>query len=100
MTRSERKAEWQRKVEEQERSGKSIADWCRAESVNVKLFRRWKHKLRPDTDTPAGCCQVRVRREAERSCSLTLSVDERITIELAAGFDRQLLKEVLSVLVS
>ena len=99
MTRSERKAEWQQKVENQERSGKSIANWCRAESVNVKSFRRWKHKLRPDAGAPEGWCQVRGRQEAERSTSLTLSVDERIAIELERGFDRQLLKKILSMLV-
>lgn len=99
MTRAERRASWQRKIKAQEQSGKSIAAWCREKSINDKTFRRWKRNLKPKSSSvPDGWCEVQPRPAVKSSGSLKLVIDERITIELQSGFDRQMLREVLAVL--
>jgi hypothetical protein len=99
MTRAERRAYWQRRIKAQEKSGKSIAAWCREKSINYKTFHRWKRNLKSKSSSvPEGWCEVEPKPTAKPAGSLRLVIDERITIELQSGFDRQLLREVLTVI--
>ena len=101
MTRQELRAYWQQKIEEQKQSGINIAAWCRENSLNNKTFRRWKRNLKSTSAAiPEGWCQVQAAPVTKSTGSLTLVVDERISIELTTGFDHQLLKDVLSVIGS
>jgi transposase-like protein len=38
--------EWRQRIERQERSGQSIAAFCRSENVSPHAFYAWKRKLR------------------------------------------------------
>ena len=99
MTRAERRAAWQRKIKAQEQSGKSVAAWCREKSINYKTFLRWKRNLKTkNTSAPEGWCEVQAKPATKTIGSLKLVIDERITVELQSGFDRQLLREVLAVI--
>jgi hypothetical protein len=103
MTRGRRRADWARLVEEQSSSGLRVAEWCRQKTINEKTFRRWKRNLTTKVlnateATPAGWCQVQPKTKIEPAGCLKLVINNRVAIELQAGFDHQLLQEVLGIL--
>jgi len=105
MTAKEKRRRcWKRLVEEQSSSGQSAAAWCRAKSINVKTFGRWKRNLtnakdqKPPEAPPAGWCQIQAKPAEEKASGLKLVIDGRVTIELEPDFNRRLLLEVLEIL--
>jgi len=102
MTKERRRADWARKIEEQSRSGLSIAKWCQQKGINDKTFHRWKSNLKAKEKIketlPSGWCQIQTKPVAVKTAGLKLVVNNRITIELQIGFDPQLLRDVLGVL--
>lgn len=103
MTRGRRRADWAKLVGEQNSSGLRVAEWCRQKTINEKTFRRWKRNLTTKEltggeATPAGWCQVQAKTKAEPAGCMKLVINDRVAIELQAGFDHQLLQEVLGIL--
>lgn len=105
-TRENRRASWARLVQEQINSGQRVSIWCQEKSINEKTFRRWKrdlitHELAEGAALPAGWCQIHTKPITTKkpgASNMKLVVDGRIAIELQAGFDQQLLQDVLAVI--
>jgi len=104
MTNKRRRTEWAKKIEEQHQSGLGIAQWCREKGISSKTFYHWKRILtkeeskNPETALPTGWCQIQAKPAVESPAGLKLVINNQITIELQPGFDRQLLRDALTVL--
>ena len=65
MTKERRRADWAKKIEEQQQSGLSITKWCQQKGINDKTFRRWKRNLKTkekiQAESPVGWCQVQAK---------------------------------------
>jgi hypothetical protein len=107
---------WQRAVAQWRRSGQSVRDYCRGKALSEPSFYAWRRELglrrvssprtrRQAADRgPASFLPVRVVAAASASPTaadaggVEIVLDQRRTLRVRAGFDRQTLAEVLSVL--
>lgn len=99
MTKKTSTAEWQERIEEQSRSGKSQAAWCREKKISIKSFGYWSRKLRNNENSskPAEINWIPVSIEAPITSKLNIRVGSAV-IEVEKGFDEMLLSEVVKVL--
>ena len=94
---------WNRLLTEQKSSGLSVSSWCQERSISVNTFSYWRKRLhKPATapaehkPAPAGWVAVRADHSSPAG-SLTLRIGS-VSLDVATGFDRQLLRDVLGVL--
>jgi hypothetical protein len=66
MNRNEREARWRKLIERQAASGRSIAAFCRDESIPVQTFYGWRARLGKQAPRPAA------RRRAPASAFIDL----------------------------
>jgi hypothetical protein len=59
--------QWRRRIERQQRSGQSIAAFCRSENVSPQAFYAWKRKLRDAACAPADSPSRGAAAHARRS---------------------------------
>ncbi len=100
MTREERRQMWTQRVEAFLAGGQSTTEWCAQHDINPNQLRYWLRKLRDQEkegtspqwlsvaidsggQSPEGALRVRVGPAA---------------IEVAAGYDPRLLKELVATL--
>ena len=86
---------WRRILEQQRRSGSSVAAFCRRAGVSQPSFYAWRQKLRG-----AGTfIEVKWPREtAVEAGGVELRLPGRRCVVIRPGFDRQTLIELLHVL--
>jgi len=93
MTREERRALWAQRVAEQQVSGASAAAWCAQWDVPLPAFYLWRRRV-------LGAAAATVPQWAAVGSPATSGLTLRVgalTIEVVAGFDPQLLADVLAV---
>jgi len=87
------KKQWAEKITAWRESGLSIAAWCRQNDEGYYRFIYWRKRLEQKTQRTTG-----------RFVALTLEpptlavICNGVTLQIERGFDRDLLREVLSVL--
>ena len=86
------KRQWAEKIAVWQNSGLSIAAWCRQNDENYHRFLYWRKRLQQG----AKPCGHFVELTLE-SPALALACNG-VTLQIERGFDRDLLREVLSVL--
>lgn len=87
--------EWTDKITDWQRSGLTVAAWCRNNSVSYHSFLFWRKRL-----------QTEARREGGRFVELTVAPSSSpillecngVTVHVSSGFDPALLWDVLSLL--
>lgn len=87
--------DWTNKITAWQRSGLTVAAWCRNNSVSYHSFLFWRKRL-----------QAEVHREGGRFLELTVTPTSSpillecngITVHVSSGFDPALLWDVLSLL--
>jgi len=84
------KQQWTDKITEWRTSGLSIAAWCRQNDESYHRFLYWRRRLEPKTT--GGFVELTLESPA-----LALACNG-VTLRIERGFDRELLREVLSVL--
>jgi transposase-like protein len=98
--RGERERFWQRLIRKQRDSGASIKAFCRSHGVSEPSFFAWRKKLAL-TKRAAQDDFVALRVTTEpicRSGNIEIVLDRGRSVRVEAGFDRQVLREVLAVL--
>ena len=91
-------AKWRRLISEQQRSGKSVAAFCREQQLRASHFYWWKKRLREDTT--ARFVEVQVAESPAKTPG-----DSRIEVRLqngrslmvGRGFDAEHLRGLLAV---
>ncbi len=86
------KQEWTDKIAAWRESGLSIAAWCRLNDENYHRFLYWRKRLQPALRTGGHFVELTFA-----SSALALACNG-VTLQIERGFDRELLREVLSVL--
>ncbi len=110
---SERAAFWRDLIERQERSGGSVADFCRREGVSTPSFYNWRRRLRePDRRTGNGGRRRRtafvpvrvqahpgtvdVRGDGSAAACIEIILPGAVTICVSDGASRETLIDVLA----
>jgi hypothetical protein len=91
---------WQRTLQAWKDSGLKASEFQRRNDLSKHAFVYWKLKLLGRSDKRQVMVPVTVRsagRGAVDPCCIRLRVGELCTVEVAAGFDEQTLREVLAV---
>jgi hypothetical protein len=100
----ESRERWQELIEEHSRSGETVAEWCRFNSISVHSFYYWKRRL--GVASPKGSTQGAANQRtqwlsvstvplATPGLMLTIGL---ISIQIRSGFDHELLDAVLTLL--
>jgi transposase-like protein len=85
---------WRELIERQERSGSSISAFCRRAGVSQPSFYAWRRRLRGEVTF----AEVLTRPAAAEIGGIELRLPGGRYVVLRAGFDRQVLRELLQVL--
>lgn len=94
---------WEQRLAEYEDSGKTIAAWCKEQTVRENQFYYWRKKLRTGQKEKAQpvkwlSLDLQLSRQASLAgSSITIYVGQAI-VEIRKGFDRHLLREIVQVL--
>ena len=90
---------WRAQIEVQERSGKSVAQFCKDKGLTEQAFYFWRKRLRNQQPVRFALLEteeVRQRSAAEVSLELVLATGERLRI--GAGVETATLRRVLEAL--
>jgi len=83
-TSQEKRQEWQEKIFQQQKSGQSVARWCRERQIPPSSFCAWKKRLMPDPPLNRSSFQELL----EASQKTELKIEYRgICITLSKEFD-------------
>ena len=97
--------EWQELIEKQAASGQSQAAWCAAHGINQYTLRDRARRLRRKEEVPvpkpveseqesAGWMEVSVKQIQEKPAGICIE-HGGFSVRVTAGFDEELLTEVL-----
>jgi hypothetical protein len=94
---------WRERVNAWKDSGQSQKEFCKAHHLGFATFRRWRGIFKAEnaegvvaTAEPVRFLPVSVHEPPYTN--LTIHIQDDLRIELAPGFDPQLLRQVLQVL--
>ena len=98
----QKRSYWKQQIEQWQQSGLSQAEYCRRNNLKHHQLVYWKRRcLKTETEVPF----VPVRLEAlldipapADQASLTVIIDNQFKVEIVAGFDPQLLRQVVTAL--
>ena len=98
MDRELNKHKWQTAIEKQRSSGLSQKQWCQENEVNLHNFRYWVRRLKTiETESD----EVRwVSLDSDSVLDTVKITVGRATVEVRRQTDRQLLSEVLGILMA
>lgn len=91
---------WEQRLAEREASGKSIATWCKENSVSDRQYYYWRKKLRQnqvENDQAISWLPLGVEPIDYAPGSIAIHIGNA-TVEIKKGFDKQLLREIALVL--
>jgi len=94
---------WEQRLIEYEGSGKTIAAWCKEQTVKENQFYYWRKKLRTNHTEkvqPVKWLSLDLplcKQAIPAGDSITVYVGQAI-VEIRKGFDRHLLREIVQVL--
>jgi surfactin synthase thioesterase subunit len=93
-----RREQWRVHMEAWSQSGQTQAAYCEQHGLNVKTFSYWRRRLKTDNQA-VRLVQLpgRALRQAEGT-TLRVVVDDRLTIEVADGFNPATLARTVEVL--
>ena len=94
---------WEDRLAQYETSGKSIAAWCKEQTIRENQFYYWRKKLRTgqaEKNQPVQWLPLNLQITKQASLvadSIAVHIGQT-TVEIRKGFDRQLLREIVHVL--
>jgi len=91
---------WREAMAEADGSGQSVRAFCRQRGLKESLFYAWRRELRlRDTEATDRPGFVELVRPAEGGAAgVSIRIDDRISIVLQRGFDREALSAALACL--
>jgi hypothetical protein len=98
MDRELNKQKWQDAIENQRSSGLSQKQWCQENEINLHNFRYWVRRLKTiETESD----EVRwVSLDSDTVSDIVKITVGKATVEVRRQTDRQLLSEVLGILMA
>jgi len=94
---------WRERVEAWKKSGQSQKAFCKAHHLGLASFQRWHRKFRAEgtanairSTEPVHFLPVQIHNPAPSP--LTVRIQDDLRIEVPAGFDTELLHQVIQIL--
>lgn len=98
MTRTELHRLWQQRMIDFEKSGQTGKEWCASEEIPLSQFRYWRRQLKRTTATSSTHAWMTVDFEQAQKQEMLFVHLGVSKIEVHAGFDPDLLADVVRVL--
>lgn len=94
---------WEQRLAEYEASGKSIATWCKEQTVRENQFYYWRKKIRTSQAEKTNPVQwltvdLQVNKHSKIAAETIHIEVGQATVKVAKGFNRDLLREIVQVL--
>jgi hypothetical protein len=101
MISETRRATWQRLLAEQQASGLSVVAWCFQQDIREQTFYYWRKRLSKPTVPPATPAPQWLALDTAPAAGhgLMLQIGP-VAITVTAGFDQQVLADVVHVLTA
>jgi hypothetical protein len=98
MTKAEQRAHWRGVIENQSKSGISIAAYCRDAQIRPAYFYRWRRRLSEQPCTGGFLELVPGGGLADATSAICIRLDAKLAIEVQRGFDPATLRAVVETL--
>ncbi len=92
---------WRERIREQDRTGKSVRQFCVEKGLNENLFYGWRRELKlrdRETAGAGGFVELLRAGTCHTVSGVSIRVDERLSIAVERGFDEATLKAALACL--
>ncbi len=102
MMNSELKNLWAQRIVEQRNSGKSIAGWCKENSLKINQYYYWRKKLSADEEyskQQVEWLSVQINPRDIVLDSIKVQIGPA-TIDIRKGFNPQLFNQIVQVLLT
>jgi hypothetical protein len=98
----QKRSYWKQQIEQWQQSGLSQAEYCRRNNLKHHQLVYWKRRCLK-TETEVSFVPVRLEALLDipapaDQASLTVIIDNQFKVEIVAGFDPQLLRQVVAAL--
>jgi len=98
----QKRSYWKQQIEQWQQSGLSQAEYCRRNNLKHHQLVYWKRRcLKTETEVSFVPVQLEALLDIPApadQASLTVIIDNQFKVEIVAGFDPQLLRQVLTAL--
>ncbi len=100
-TKQTRKQYWQKHINRYSKTSMSQKEYCRQNDIGYWSFNNWKRRLSEKTndndlvEIPAK----KIRKISKAASSIELEINSSIKVIILPGFDSELLRNIISVLV-
>ena len=98
----QKRSYWKQQIEQWQQSGLSQAEYCRRNNLKHHQLVYWKRRcLKTETEVSFVPVQLEALLDIPApadQASLTVIIDNPFKVEIAAGFDPQLLRQVVTAL--
>lgn len=97
MRQNSKRIEWERKVSEWQKSGKSVRAWCQENQINYVTFLGWRNRLQEDQSLADHSEFVELKEKSSSGAGISLECSG-VFIHLSLDFNTLALKKCLAVL--
>jgi hypothetical protein len=98
----QKRSYWKQQIEQWQQTGLSQAEYCRRNNLKHHQLVYWKKRyLKAETEVSFVPVQLEALLDIPApadQASLTVIIDNQFKVEIAAGFDPQLLRQVVTAL--
>ena len=98
----QKRSYWKQQIEQWQQSGLSQAEYCRRNNLKHHQLVYWKRRcLKTETEVSFVPVQLEALLDIPApadQASLTVIIDNQFKVEIVAGFDPQLLRQVVTAL--
>jgi len=98
----QKRSYWKQQIEQWQQTGLSQAEYCRRNNLKHHQLVYWKKRyLKAETEVSFVPVQLEALLDIPApadQASLTVIIDNKFKVEIAAGFDPQLLRQVVTAL--
>ena len=98
----QKRSYWKQQIEQWQKTGLSQAEYCRRNNLKHHQLVYWKKRyLKAETEVSFVPVQLEALLDIPApadQASLTVIIDNQFKVEIAAGFDPQLLRQVVTAL--
>ena len=98
----QKRSYWKQQIEQWQQTGLSQAEYCRRNNLKHHQLVYWKRRcLKTETEVSFAAVQLEALLDIPApadQASLTVIIDNQFKVEIVAGFDPQLLRQVVTAL--
>lgn len=87
---------WERLLQEQKASGKTVRAWCQEQKVRENRFYYWRKKLQTINKQPVQWLSIEAAET--KPCTAVIVHMGKASIEIPRNFDQYQLREIIRVL--